>query len=249
MTDPSTTSDGAVVVAVGAHIGDMDLAAGPALAQNVLDGGTSVLVALTPGERGHPRMSAADYRQQKITEGARLAEAIGAQFEVFDDLSDGFLADDEPTAQRLARLLRRYRPDTLLAHWRHSIHSDHRHASALAERARFLAGLPGWEVDDKDDAPPERRRHGIGRLLFTENWEDAESFTPQVHVSISEEAYRRWHAGISTQAFARGETYGFRYIDYYAAQLIMRGCLARTDRAVAFGLEAGSPMTRLMPRR
>lgn len=32
---------------------------------------------------------------------------------------------------------------------------------------------------------------------------------------------------------ARGETYGFRYIDYYTAQLTMRGCLARTDRAVA----------------
>lgn len=249
MTDTGTASGGAVMVAVGAHIGDMDLAAGPALAQNVLDGGTSILVALTPGERGHPRMSAADYREQKLTEGARLAEAIGAQFEAFDDLSDGFLADDEPTAQRLARLLRRHRPDTVLAHWRHSIHSDHRHASALTERARFLSGLPGWEVDEGDDGSPERRRHGIGRLLFTENWEDAEGFTPEIHVPISEEAYQRWRAGISTHAFARGETYGFRYIDYYAAQLIMRGCLARTERAVAFGLDEGSPMTRLMPMR
>ncbi|TDE89190.1 PIG-L family deacetylase [Occultella glacieicola] len=213
------------IMAVGGHIGDMDLAAGPLLAQNVLDGGRSVLVALTPGERGHPRMSADDYRDQKIAEAQAFAAGIGAEVVVFDDISDGFLTTDDLVAERLADLIREVRPATLLAHWRRSIHTDHENASILAERARFLAGLPGW----KD----ETERHGVGRLLFTENWEDATGFDADLFIEISAEAHRRWTEAIGGQAFARGETYGFRYIDFYTAQMVTRGCLAGVPHAVA----------------
>lgn len=213
------------IMAVGGHIGDMDLAAGPLLAQNVIDGGRSVLVALTPGERGHPRLSVEEYREQKIAEARAFADGIGAEVVIFDDISDGFLTTDDGTAERLADLIREVKPSTLLAHWKHSMHTDHENASVLAERARFLAGLPGW----KD----ETVRHGVGKLLFTENWEDAPGYDADLFVEISEEAYRRWTAAISGQAFARGETYGFRYIDFYSAQMITRGCLAGAPYAVA----------------
>lgn len=214
------------VMAVGGHIGDMDLAAGPVLAQTVLDGGRAVLVALTPGERGHPRLGIEDYRKQKIAEGEAFAAGIGAEFHVFDDMSDGFLPASDDVAVRLARLIREVRPTLLIAHWRNSIHTDHENASIVTERARYLAGLPGWAPDDGD-------RHAVTRLLYSENWEDERGFAADTYATISAEAFRRWSSAISVQAFARGETYGFRYIDYYTAQMTMRGCLARTERAVA----------------
>lgn len=229
------------VLAIGAHIGDMDLAAGPYLAQNVLDGGESLLLALTPGERGHPRMPIPEYKAQKISEGAALATAIGAEFDVFDDQSDGMLAADDILAIRVAHIIRRYRPTTVLAHWKHGIHSDHENASWIADRARFLAGLPGWEISDT----PEGTRHGVGRLLYTDNWEDAHGFEYNTVAPISDEAYELWLAGISGQAFARGETYGFRYIDFYSAQLITRGCFSSVPRAVAFSTGVGRPVTKL----
>lgn len=210
------------VLAVGAHIGDMDLAAGPMLAQHVLDGGRAVLLALTPGERGHPRMSPDDYKIQKISEGGRFAAAIGAEFRVFDDQSDGFLAYDDDICLRVADVIRDVRADVVIAHWPRSIHSDHENASRIAERARFLAGLPG-----------DRPRHPVGSLLYAENWEDAEGFNPTEYRLVSAAAKERWAAAIDGQAFARGATYGFLYNDYYAAQLRMRGCLARTDFACA----------------
>lgn len=214
------------IVAVGAHIGDMDLAAGPILAQNVLDGGRSILVALTPGERGHPRLTVEDYKAQKIQETQAYAATIGAEVIVFDDLSDGFLEADEAVADRLAMVLREARADLVLAHWHRSMHTDHENASVIADRARFLSGLPGHR---EEDAP----RHGVGQLLYTENWEDAEDFEADTFVEISQQAHDTWRAAISGQAFARGETYGFRYIDYYSAQMITRGCLARVPYAVA----------------
>ncbi|TDE10141.1 PIG-L deacetylase family protein [Jiangella asiatica] len=221
------------VMAVGGHIGDMDLAAGPLLAQVVQDGGRAVLVALTPGERGHPRLGVDEYRARKIAEGQAFAAAIGAEFHVFDDLSDGFLTPTDDVAARLARLIRAAEPDWLIAHWKHSIHTDHENASTVAERARFLAGLPGWAPSDGD-------QHAVGRLLYAENWEDDRGFAADTYVAVSEPAFQRWRAAIEGQAFARGETYGFRYIDYYTAQLTMRGCLARTDRAVALSSGDGS---------
>ena len=224
------------IMAVGGHIGDMDLAAGPMLAQNALDGGESVLVALTPGERGHPRLGIDEYRDQKIAEGTAFADRIGARLYVFDDISDGFLEATDDVAARLARIIRAVRPDLLVAHWRHSIHTDHENASTVAERARFLAGLPGW-------APEDGARHGVEQVLYAENWEDDHGFAADTYVPISAEAFDAWSEAISGQAFARGETYGFRYIDYYTAQLTMRGCLARVDRAVALSSGDGSRVT------
>jgi LmbE family N-acetylglucosaminyl deacetylase len=212
------------VLAVGAHIGDMDLTAGPALAEIALRGQRVVLIALTPGERGHPRLSVADYKQQKIGEGEKFAAEIGAELRVFDG-SDGFLGFDECVATRIADIIRELKPTTVIGHWAKSIHSDHTNSALITERARYLAGLP---------MEHELARHGVRRLLFAENWEDAEDFEPNLYLEISDEAFSRWHNAISGESFARGETYGFRYIDYYTALLTMRGCLARTTRACAF---------------
>lgn len=231
MTDQRT------VLAIGGHIGDMDLTAGPVLAEHSLAGDRVALLALTPGERGHPRLSPEDYKVQKIQEGRDFAAAIGAEFRVFDDQSDGFLDRTDDLAFRVADVIRELKPDVVIAHWPKSIHTDHTNASYLAERGRFLAGLP---------VERELPRHGVGRFLFAENWEDAEDFVPSVYMPISDQAFDVWRSAISGQAFARGETYGFRYIDYYAAQMAMRGCLVRASRAVA--LSTGGNDRTTLPR-
>lgn len=235
------------VLAIGAHIGDMDLTAGPTLAKLVLDGANATIVALTPGERGHPRLAPAEYKKQKIAEGSAFAEAIGADFMVLDH-SDGFLPDTDEVALELATIIREKQPDTLITHWKHSIHRDHEHAASLAERARFLAGLP---LDPASAAPEDMRklaelpRHSVRTFLHAENWEDMDGFNPTQYVPIPDEAFYRWISAIRHQAFARGETYGFRYIDYYTALMTTRGCLAGYPRACAFHSNPTPEVTKL----
>jgi LmbE family N-acetylglucosaminyl deacetylase len=225
------------ILAVGGHIGDMDLTAGPALAQAVLDGHRVVLVACTPGERGHPRLSPSDYRVQKVSEGRQFAAAIGAELVVLDH-SDGFLPADDTAALPLAALIRERTPHTVITHWTRSIHRDHEHAAILTERARFLAAVP------QDD--PDLPRHAAAEVLHADNWEDAEGFTPDRYVPVSDQAFTLWRDAIGHQVFARGETYGFRYIDYYTAMLTARGCLAGTERACAFR-RGGDPTRTVSP--
>lgn len=212
------------LLAVGGHIGDMDLTAGPLLAKAVLEGDRAIILACTYGERGHPRMTPQDYRVQKIAEGEQFARDIGAEF-VMLDYSDGFLPADDAVAEQIAQVIREEKPEILIGHWNRSIHRDHVNAALATERARFLASLP------LDDGRP---RHGVSQFLHADNWEDADGFTPDVFVSIPDEAFRLWSAAIRNQAFARGETYGFRYIDYYTATMSANGCLAGVDRACRF---------------
>ncbi|GIH20049.1 PIG-L deacetylase family protein [Rugosimonospora africana] len=218
------------VLAVGGHIGDMDLTAGPTLAKMVDDGDRAIILACTYGERGHPRLSPEEYRTQKVREGEQFAEDIGAQFRVLD-YSDGFLPDDDEAANQIADIIRAEKPDIVITHWRNSIHRDHERTAILVERARFLASLPV-------DSP--LGRHGVRQLLHADNWEDAEGFAPDLYVPIPDGAFQRWRTAIQNQAFARGETYGFRYIDYYTAMMSAKGCLAGTDRACGFAVGGSS---------
>lgn len=212
------------LMAIGGHIGDMDLTAGPTLAKAVQAGQRAIIVACTYGERGHPTMSPDDYRAQKVREGEEFARDIGAEFRVLD-YSDGFLPDGDEAAQQLADIIRAEKPDAIITHWTRSIHRDHERAALLAERARFLASLPlGSPLG----------RHGVPLVLHADNWEDAAGFEPDRYVAIPVEAFEVWRAAIQKQAFARGETYGFRYIDYYTAMMTAKGCLAGVPRACAF---------------
>lgn len=223
------------VLAVGGHIGDMELTAGPMLAETILRGGRGIVVAATYGERGHPRLAPSEYRAQKIAEGRQFADVIGSEFHALD-YSDGFLPDDDGPAELIADIIRATRPDIVIAHWKRSIHRDHCRAAQLAERAVFLAAVP---FDDG------RARHGVAHLLHADNWEDAEDFDPDCFVEISDDAYRRWREGIQGHSFARGETYGFRYIDYYSARMTSTGCLAGVPRACAFSRGGDRVLTRI----
>ncbi|TDC15811.1 PIG-L deacetylase family protein, partial [Kribbella albertanoniae] len=169
------------VLAIGAHIGDMDLTAGPTLAKLILDGANVTMVALTAGERSHPRLAPTEYKKQKIAEGEAFATAIGADFMVLGH-SDGFLPDTDEAAAELATIIRDQQPDTLITHWQHSAHRDHEHAARLTTRARYLADLP---LEPSD--PPHLRaladlpRHTVRTLLHTENWQDMDGFHPTLY--------------------------------------------------------------------
>lgn len=212
------------VIAVGGHIGDAELMAGPVLAKVVLEGGRAIIVDCTYGERGHPRLTPSEYRTQKVYEARHFAETIGAELHVLD-YSDGFLPDSEDVAEQISAIIREAKPDVLITHWIASMHRDHERAAQAAIRAAFLASIPREEID----AP----RHTVPTILHAENWEDMSGFDADTYIEIPDLAFDRWLAGISEHAFARGETYGFRFIDYYSALMQVKGCLVGAPRAVA----------------
>lgn len=212
------------ILAVGAHIGDAELMAGPLVIEEILTGGQASLLALTPGELGNAKSSPVDYKIQKIKEAKDFSAAIGARSIIFEDLRDGFLTTDDGVALRIAQIIRQDKPDLVLTHWIGSFHPDHRNAHTLVSRAIFLAQLPMANEQN----PPHKPK-----LKFSENWEDLDGYKPSSHREISSQAFKIWTEAITGHEFARGKISGFRYIDYYTALLNLRGCLASVDRAVS----------------
>lgn len=166
------------ILAVGAHIGDMELTCGALLAANAVHGGRSVTLALTAGEKGAPAgADVAEYRKSKIAEAEAFAAELGGEAIVLD-YPDGLLPDNDEARFAVCDVIRRVKPDILITHHAHSMHKDHAACRRIVTDAWFYAAIEGFERD--------LPRHFARHLYYAENWEDAEGFQPYVYLDVSE---------------------------------------------------------------
>jgi LmbE family N-acetylglucosaminyl deacetylase len=217
------------ILAIGAHAGDMELTAGAVLAKQHEKGDRVVLLHLTLGEGGNPKLSPEAYGAQKRREATAAAEALGAEV-VFGPYRDGELPNTEETRRWVADVIRQVKPTLIITHWKQSMHRDHATTSAVVQDAVLLASLAGV----KTAHPPHR---GIRGIWYAENWEDAESFRPYVYVDVSG-ALAKWREAVSRYEFVRGGVSSFRYLDYYTALATVRGAESGKEHAEAFDIDA-----------
>jgi LmbE family N-acetylglucosaminyl deacetylase len=217
------------ILAVGAHAGDVELTSGALLAKQHRLGDRVVILHLTLGEGGNPRLPSAQYADQKRREAIEAAAALGAEV-LFGPYRDGELPDDDAARRYVADVIRTVKPNFVITHWRESIHKDHAAASRIVTDAVLLASLDGVRTEHA----PFR---GVRALWYVENWEDAQGFLPYVSVDVTT-AMDAWRRAVTKYEFVRGGISDFRYLDYYDALSIMRGALARKGRAESFDIDA-----------
>ncbi|SHL44304.1 N-acetylglucosaminyl deacetylase, LmbE family [Anaerocolumna jejuensis DSM 15929] len=212
------------ILAVGGHIGDMELTAGMALAKHALEGAHIVTLALTAGEKGAPAgRDIADYRKQKVQEAQTFAGMLKGEAIVFD-YPDGELPDNDEVRFQVCDVIRKVKPDILITHFKSAMHKDHNNTHKIVNDARFYASLPGFLREN----PP----HFAGRFYYAENWEDAVDFKPYLFVDTTE-GYELWKKAIAAHWFVTGST-SFPYMEYYDHLSRVRGIEARKGRAECF---------------
>jgi LmbE family N-acetylglucosaminyl deacetylase len=210
-----------VILAVGAHAGDMELSAGAVLACHAKKGSRVVLLHLTLGEGGHPGMDPRRYGEQKRREAEAAARALGAEV-IFGPYEDGRLRDDDAARAYVAAAIVKVRPAVVITHWKNSMHKDHRAAARVVSDAVLEASLQGWR--------------GVKSLYYAENWEDHEGFEPYVYVDASE-GVEAWRKAANCYEFPHASWSGFAYVDYYEGLLKVRGAESRTKAAEAFDID------------
>ncbi|MFD3272234.1 PIG-L deacetylase family protein [Paenibacillus dendritiformis] len=213
------------ILAIGGHVGDMELTAGGVLASHSLKGDRIVTLALTAGERGVPAgRDMAEYREQKVNEAKAFAEMLGGEAIVFDT-PDGELQDNEENRLKVCDVIRQVRPNIIITHFKNSMHKDHMTTHRIVNDARFFAGLPSFER--------ELPAFFASKLYYAENWEDAVDYKPYVYVDFSQEAYDLWVKAVSLHWFVTGST-SFPYLEYYKHLARVRGIEARKEYAETF---------------
>ena len=136
-----------VIMAIGGHVGDMELTAGGVLATMALKGYKIVTVALTGGERGcPPHLTVPEYRKQKLEEARIFAEMLGGESVVWD-YPDCELPVNDETRFKLCDEIRKYKADILLTHWKGSIHKDHISTHKLVFDAQLWPDLTAWSAN------------------------------------------------------------------------------------------------------
>ena len=216
------------ILAIGAHCGDMEVTCAAVLAKHHKEGDRIVILHLTLGEGGNPKLSPKAYGEQKRKEAEEAARVIGAEV-IVGPYKDGELPNSEDTRRYVADVIRQVKPSHIITHWKNSIHKDHSTTNFIVNDAVLLASLEGVVTNHP-------RHRGIKGIYFTENWEDAENFKPYLYLDITEDL-SVWKECVSKYEFIRGGISSFPYLEYYEALARVRGAEARKRYAVAFDID------------
>lgn len=124
------------ILAFGAHPDDVEISAGGTLALQQSLGYKCGIVDLTRGDlgtRGTPEIR--DQEAQNAAKELKVAVRENLGFR------DGFFRNDEEHQLKLISIIRKYRPEIILANAPVDRHPDHGKGGELVKTASFLAGL------------------------------------------------------------------------------------------------------------
>lgn len=129
------------VMAIGAHPDDVEVGAGGALSQFAESGYRTVIVDLTNGEptpHGTPEIRA--------EETAVASEILKVDARELLDLPNRELLDTIEARKKLATVMRKHRPDILLAQYNLDAHPDHIASSSITTGGRFYSKLTKSDI-------------------------------------------------------------------------------------------------------
>ncbi|GAA4307939.1 bacillithiol biosynthesis deacetylase BshB1 [Compostibacter hankyongensis] len=136
------------ILAIAAHPDDVELGCSGTLMVHAAQGMKVGVADLTEGELG--TRGTADTRREEAAEAARV---MGLAVRENIGLPDGFFRNDREHQLAVIRMIRKYRPDIILANATEDRHPDHGRAARLITDSCFLSGL--IKVETSLDGQPQ----------------------------------------------------------------------------------------------
>lgn len=130
------------ILVFGSHPDDAELGAGGTIAKEIANGKKVGIVDLTRGELG--TRGSAEIRSKEATASAKI---LGISVRENLGFADGFFVNDKEHQMAVIRILRKYRPETVLCNAIDDRHIDHARGSKLVSDACFLSGLVKIETN------------------------------------------------------------------------------------------------------
>lgn len=124
------------ILAIGAHPDDVELSAAGTILKSISQGKKVGILDLTRGELG-TRGSG----ELRLIEAEKSSKILGISVRENVDLGDCFFQNDKENQVAIAKIIRKYRPEIVLANAVKDRHPDHARASKLISDACFYSGL------------------------------------------------------------------------------------------------------------
>ena len=171
------------ILAFGAHPDDVELGCGGTIAKLVSEGKTCAIIDLTKGELGTRGTD-----EIRLEEAAQSAKILGVAARENLAMKDGFLVNSEEYQLRIVKMIRKYRPEIVLANAIDDRHPDHAKAAKLVSDACFLAGLRKIQTSLDGDFQEVWRPKQIFHYI---QWKDIK---PEFVIDISEHLNKKLEA-------------------------------------------------------
>ncbi|MBT8229084.1 MAG: bacillithiol biosynthesis deacetylase BshB1 [Bacteroidia bacterium] len=162
------------ILAIGVHPDDVELGCGATILKHVDLGYKVGILDLTQGELG--TRGTAELRLQE----AEAARAFAGVL-IRDNLSmpDGFIGSDRTSKLSIAKKIRQYQPEIVLANAVRDRHPDHGNAAKLIYEACFLAGL--LKIETSLDGVKQDKWRPRKLLNYIQDF----NLTPNVVIDVS----------------------------------------------------------------
>jgi bacillithiol biosynthesis deacetylase BshB1 len=130
------------ILAFAAHPDDVELSCSGTLMKAISQGKKVGIIDLTQGELGSRGTTVTRY-----AEAATASEIMGLSCRENLKMADGFFEINEANKRLIIQMIRKYRPQIVLANAIEDRHPDHGRAAKLVSEACFLAGLHRIETE------------------------------------------------------------------------------------------------------
>ncbi|MBC8035454.1 MAG: bacillithiol biosynthesis deacetylase BshB1 [Chitinophagaceae bacterium] len=183
------------ILAIGAHPDDVELGCSGTIINEVKNGKKAGILDLTESE-----LSSRGTVVSRREEAASAAAIMGAVVRENLGMADGFFRNDEQHQRKLIQVIRKYRPEIIIANVLEDRHPDHGRAGHLISDAAFLSGLVKIETKDENGDSQEKWRPKMV-LHYLQDW----FHEPDLLVDISDVFVQRMKSieAYSSQFYTR----------------------------------------------
>ena len=187
------------IICFGAHPDDAELKAGGVAAMWASRGHEVKLVAVTNGDIGHWNEAGGPLARRRKAEVELASKILGSTVEVLDN-HDGELMPTLENRRTIARLIREWKADIVMAPRPNDYHPDHRYTGVLVQDAAYLVAVPNF----LPEVPPLKSNPVF--LLYSDRFEKPNPFQADIIVSIDSVIDKKLDAlmGMDSQFYEGG---------------------------------------------
>lgn len=173
------------IIAFGAHPDDCEIKASGVARMWASRGHKVKFVSVTNGDIGHHVISGGPLARRRTAEVQECAELLGIETEVLDN-HDGELMPTLENRKKIARLIREWQADVVLAPRSNDYHPDHRYTAILVQDAAFMVTVPNFTPNT-----PRVEKNPVF-LYFQDGFQKPYPFEPTIAVGIDADAQPKW---------------------------------------------------------